>query len=128
MSSSENYTELPPLYAGRQTSHLPPTFPVGKHDVAPVVTIEGLQAHLQVLGAFAHLKQNVSDMNSSQADNDQAWTIYINRAVHRFNTFMEAEWPNGFPGWMEETTPPLDVLMVLHSYMLVREYSAQSKS
>ncbi|PVG00357.1 hypothetical protein CPB86DRAFT_782691 [Serendipita vermifera] len=119
MITITKHGESPPLYSEVQTPHLPPTFPVGKHDTAPVVTVEDLQAHLRILGAFAHLKQNVYEMNgSSQTGEDEAWVIYVNRAVHRFNSFMGAEWPNGFPGWREETTPPLDVLMVLHSYML----------
>jgi hypothetical protein len=117
----EKDTDLPPLYEG-QTSHLPPTFPVGKQNTVPVVNVEDLEAHLTVLGAFSKLKENVHHMTGGlDIDKDQAWVVYINRAVHRFNTFMGTEWPNGFQGWTEETTPPLDVLMVLHSYMLVRE-------
>jgi hypothetical protein len=117
----EKDTDLPPLYEG-QPSRLPPTFPVGKQNTVPVVNVEDLKAHLTVLGAFSKLKENVHHMTGGlNIDKDRAWVVYINRAVHRFNTFMGTEWPNGFQGWTEETTPPLDVLMVLHSYMLVRE-------
>jgi hypothetical protein len=128
MASEDNYTDIPPPeYSESSASssslswaQLPGTFSVGIVNTPPVVTVEDLQAHLRVLGAFSKLKEDVYHMNGGlQREKDQAWVTYVNRAVHRFNTFMGAEWESGFPGWMEETTPPLDVLMVLHSYLLV---------
>ncbi|PVG00356.1 hypothetical protein CPB86DRAFT_222091 [Serendipita vermifera] len=116
----------PPCYSESSASssslpraYLPREFSVGKFKTQPIVTVEDLQAHLRVLGAFSKLKEDVHHMNgASQKEKDQAWVVYVSRAVHRFNTFMGAEWEGGFPGWTEENTPPLDVLMVLHSYLL----------
>jgi hypothetical protein len=134
MASEDNYADIPPPgYSESSASssslswaQLPRTFSAGVVNTPPVVTIEDLQAHLRVLGAFSKLKEDVYHINGgSWREKDQAWVIYVNRAVHRFNTFMGAEWESGFPGWMEETTPPLDVLMVLHSYLLVCMNSTQ---
>ncbi|CAG8690404.1 560_t:CDS:1, partial [Acaulospora colombiana] len=108
----------PPVYSEFSASSsvsgpsLPREFSVGKFKTPPVIAVEDLQAHLRVLGAFSKLKEDVHHMNGgSQQEKDQAWVVYVNRAVHRFNTFMGTEWEGEFPGWTEENAPPLDVLM-----------------
>jgi hypothetical protein len=90
------------------------------------VTVEDLQAHLRVLGAFSKLKEHVyQSVNGSDKEKDEGWVVYVSRAVHRFGAFIGTEWTSPFPGWKEETVPPLDVLMVLHSYLLVRTFNGK---
>ncbi|CAG8723513.1 12279_t:CDS:2, partial [Acaulospora colombiana] len=73
----------PPGYSNGP-SQLPPTFPVGKHNTVPLVTVQDLQAHLRILGAFYKLKQDVHGMvNGSDKEKDEAWVVYVSRAVHR---------------------------------------------
>lgn len=81
-----------------------------------------------------------SDPSSSTAE--QRWTIFVANAVDRFERWLRAIFPSHFAPsltcgvasdgkemdvlmdatepltWTEEMLPPLDVLMVLHSYML----------
>ncbi|PVG00354.1 hypothetical protein CPB86DRAFT_871885 [Serendipita vermifera] len=109
-----------PVYSNGSSQVLPPTLPVGKHNPAPLVTIQDLQAHLRILGAFTKLKQDVQGMvnGSTDKEKEEAWVVYVTRAAHRFGVVVGTEWTSGFVGWKEETAPPLDVLMVLHSYLL----------
>jgi hypothetical protein len=111
---------------GNASLQLPQTFPVGKHNPAPLVTVEELQAHLRILGAFSKLKEHVhQSVNGTEKEKDEGWVVYVSRAVHRFGVFMGTEWTSAFSGWKEETAPPLDVLMVLHSYLLVRTFNSK---
>lgn len=106
----------PPLYRDL----LPQHFTVGGRTVEPVVSVEELIDHLRLLDAFSLLKAAVDQANQdgpydADLDGDAAWTVFLCRAVHRFE-----RWITGSPGPTRESgaLPPLDVLMVWHSYML----------
>jgi hypothetical protein len=110
----------PPAYAQVPTT-FPTTFPIGEKNVHPLVNITELQAHLRILGAFDILKWKVQDQPRPEGmSKDDIWALFVNRAVHRFYAYLQAPWPSGtVQGSTEATMPPLDVLMVWHSYLLV---------
>lgn len=103
--------ELPPPYP----TSLPGKFPIGKQKTAPLVNVSDLENHLRLLGAFDLLQTTVR--NANPADPDDAWVVYLARAVYRFEKWILAN-PNDRSG--SDSLPPLDVLMVWHSYCLVR--------
>lgn len=109
----------PPPYT-QFLSDLPKTFPIGGKEITPLVNVTDLQAHLKLLGAINRLKQRVQDQEEGVAatDSQLAWVAYITRAVYRFEEFMNAEWTDGVPCRSEDTMPPLDILMVWHTYLL----------
>jgi len=112
--------EQPPSYSEYPTE-LPATFPIGMKDVQPLVKVTELQAHLRLLGAFHRLKTTVVEQCLPWCMNEeQAWAVFVNKAVHRFYALLQADWPDGCAVASSETTmPPLDVILVWHSYLLV---------
>lgn len=98
--------------------------------------------HLQLLAALARLRDSIRQQGGlfgcsdteTNSKADLRWTIYIAKAVQRFEKWYKSvikvlgPWSgNGLDAavpdrsrlvWTEHTLPPLDVLMVLHSYML----------
>ena len=126
MSSSgqvEGGTQPPPSSFTKYPTELPATFPIGKHKVPPLVNVADLQAHLRLLGAFDRLKYTVQHPTGGlplDMQSEHLWLLFLNRAVHRFEIFMSATWPrNVVVTSTESTMPPLDVLMVWHTYLLV---------
>ena len=99
---------------------LPTSFRIGRSDTAPVVRVEEVQAHLKILGAFSRLKTRVSLAQETVSENrlepDAAWTVFLCRAVHRFEKWIQSRPMSKPVPW---AVVPLDVLMVWHSYMLV---------
>jgi len=118
----EGSEQLPPSYT-KYPTELPATFPIGKHEVSPLVNLTGLQAHLRLLGAFDRLKYTVQHPEVGLPpgmQREHLWILFLNRAVHRFEAFISAPWPdNVVVTSTEATMPPLDVLMVWHTYLLV---------
>ena len=112
--------EGPPVYSEYPTE-LPETFPIGQNKVQPLVNVTELQAHLRLLGAIYKLKQEVQAQPDGVAatDCELAWVVYVNRAVRRFYKWTLSLWTLESPGLSEEVMPPLDVIMVWHSYLLV---------
>jgi len=116
--------EQPPPSYTEYPTELPTTFPIGKHEVPPLVNVTDLQAHLWLLGAFDHLKYTVQHPPEGfppGIQQEHLWVLFLNKAVHRFESFMSATWPNNaVVASTEATMPPLDVLLVWHTYLLVR--------
>ncbi|KAG8781171.1 hypothetical protein FRC20_009019 [Serendipita sp. 405] len=126
MSFQQIVADLPPHYNDFATE-LPLEFRVGNESVSPLVTITAAQAHLRLLAAFDKLKRDVYGTHSSLSEEEsneipcdphRAWVVFVNRAVHRFDQFMSGKWTSDFPGWSEAAIPPLDVIMVWHTYLL----------
>lgn len=113
----------PPPFSHEDPTTLPATFPIGEHEVAPLVNVADLQAHLRLLGAFDRLKYTVQHPVGeipASIQQDDLWALFLHRAVHRFEAFMSATWPkNVVVASTEATMPPLDVLMAWHTYLLV---------
>jgi hypothetical protein len=101
--------------------------------------------HLRLLAAFTSLRHRVSQFGvsgSSEAQSTQRWVIYIAAAVSRFEKWLPTILNGNFNpsltketatdpskmddtldsvaplAWTEDMLPPLDILMVFHSYML----------
>ncbi|PVF99605.1 hypothetical protein CPB86DRAFT_282277 [Serendipita vermifera] len=111
--------ELPPTHSEYPTE-LPDHLPIGQNNVRPLVNVAELQAHLKLLAAFYELKREVQGQKDGVAvdDNDQAWLVFVNRAVHRFFAWTSAKWNLSSPGLSPDMMPPLDVMMVWHTYLL----------
>lgn len=69
----------PPPYP----TSLPDTFPIGNKKTSPLVTVEELQAHLRILGAFDALRQQVNN-----AAGPDGWAVFLARAVYRFQKWV----------------------------------------
>jgi len=117
--STMEQPEGPPAYSEYPTE-LPETFPIGRHQVQPLVNVTELQAHLRLLGAIYKLKLDVQARQGGNPEKAElAWMVYVNRAVRRFYKWASSSWTLEYPGLSEEVMPPLDVIMVWHSYLLV---------
>ncbi|KAF8509063.1 hypothetical protein BU17DRAFT_56356 [Hysterangium stoloniferum] len=123
MQNTLQNAEVPLARAG-YTTELPDSFPIGRHKVQPRVNVTELQAHLRLLGAVHKLKQDVQAQRDGIAATDPhlAWIVYVNQAVCRFYAWAAAPWDMGTPGFNETAIPPLDVVMVWHSYLLATYY------
>ncbi len=108
---------------------LPNHFRIGKEYCTPLVHCSDLQAHLILLGAFHRLKEEVYSHKGSQdvlQTPDERWAVFLARAVHRFERWVTRMM--GEDGESVDATathpllpmqvPPLDVIIVWHSYML----------
>lgn len=115
--------EGPPTYSEYPTE-LPDNFPIGPHKVQPLVNVTELEAHLRLLGAIHKLKADVQAQRDGVAatNKDKAWVVFVNKAVQRFYVWALSTWPQTTPILSETSIPPLDVIMVWHSYLLVRAY------
>ncbi|KAG8765202.1 hypothetical protein FRC15_007150, partial [Serendipita sp. 397] len=108
-----------PSYSEYPTS-LPAHFPIGSYQPTPLVSVTELQAHLRLLGAFHKLKEDVqSQVEGIAATNKElGWVIFVNRAVYRFFAWTAATWNKSSPTLSEMYIPPLDVIMIWHTYLL----------
>ncbi|KIM24077.1 hypothetical protein M408DRAFT_318915 [Serendipita vermifera MAFF 305830] len=102
-------------------------FSIGSFITPPLVNFTEVQAHLKLLSAFNKLKDDIQraavgasgpDQNEPGLDPERAWVVFVNQAAHRFDKFMSGKLTGEFPRWSEETIPPLDVIMVWHTYLL----------
>ena len=117
----------PPTYS----TALPASFHVGKHDTPPVIGLEEVEAHLRILGGFGALKTRVeaaqgelpADQQPKPAD---AWTVFLCRAVHRFELWVRSLPAAAITSW--KVLPPIDVLLVWHTYLLARPSSYTNKA
>ncbi|KAG8768001.1 hypothetical protein FRC15_005345, partial [Serendipita sp. 397] len=119
MSRANAASELPPTYSEYPTE-LPSQLPIGSYKPTPVVNVTELQAHLRLLGAFHKLKEEVQrqQVGVAAGDRELAWVVFVNRAVYRFYCWTTATWNRSSPAISETYIPPLDVVMVWHSYLL----------
>lgn len=96
-------------------------------------------AHLKLLKAFLLMKRRVRGLSSNEAVNDKNWQVFVTNAVRRFIIFVSClNYNFGEPTdtdeekryvagslndtelneYMQTLLPPLDVLMVWHTFML----------
>lgn len=111
---------------------LPNHFKINGNYVQPQVIPSDLEAHLVLLGAFNRLREEVRTVKGGLGDvamqPDERYAVFLQRAVHRFE-----EWavrmigcegdegdinPRGSRALGPNEVPPLDVVMVWHTYML----------
>lgn len=108
-------SDLPPAYP----TSLPDKFRIGMVMTPPLVSVSELQAHLRLLGAFATLRKSVEATAESKENGDAAWAVFLARAVYRFHRWVIRVRPETDGTLKHEAMPPIDVLMVWHSYCLV---------
>ncbi|RXW20046.1 hypothetical protein EST38_g5818 [Candolleomyces aberdarensis] len=86
------------------------------------VDIEQIKGHLALLNAFSNLKTQVEGLNlnikNMPEDREKRWAWFVELAVERFDVWARSLKSKDALQPLEDTLPPLDVLMVWHSYML----------
>ncbi|KAG8963928.1 hypothetical protein FRC03_002424 [Tulasnella sp. 419] len=117
----------PPSYdapfSSAVNSSLPNHFVIGSRTTSPLVLPSDLLSHLRLLGAFKKLKEEVHRKAQSGTDRDGSWSIFLARAVYRFTLWVEhianvASKLNEKGSMADALMPPIDVMMVWHTYML----------
>ncbi|KAJ2921925.1 hypothetical protein H1R20_g15172, partial [Candolleomyces eurysporus] len=88
-----------------------------------LVNIDQIKGHLALLNAFANLKAEVEDLPSGSihdmpGDRERKWAWFVGLAAERFDIWTRSLQSKDALQPVEDTLPPLDVLMVWHSYML----------
>ncbi|KAG8927127.1 hypothetical protein FRC01_007980 [Tulasnella sp. 417] len=109
---------------------LPNHFKINNQYVTPRLFPSELQAHLVLLGAFYRLREEVRTFKGKAdiaMEPDDRWAVYLQRAVYRFEQWaarmiggegQEEVLGEGPKVLAPNEVPPLDVLMVWHTYML----------
>ncbi|KAH8926003.1 hypothetical protein BT69DRAFT_1348341 [Atractiella rhizophila] len=122
-------------------------YQIGRHAVPPLVQLGHVLGHLKLLGVFHKLRKDVKcsrqeellvnlpslnpTLTASLATPSQGhvyvpaevtWAIYLSRAVHRFELWctkvLRSQSGQGHDRLQPEEYPPLDVLLVWHSFLL----------
>ncbi|KAG1799566.1 uncharacterized protein BJ212DRAFT_1401921 [Suillus subaureus] len=105
---------------------LPETFNIGRRSTQHLVRPDQLKAHLQLLAAFSHLKQQVVASESLvaglESDSEKRWVWFVNMAVERFERWC---WTIKQYDTVEQRLPPIDVTMVWHAYLLNPSWYAE---
>ncbi|KAI0091543.1 hypothetical protein BDY19DRAFT_1030884 [Irpex rosettiformis] len=106
---------------------------IGKRPVpTPMVTLPQLKAHLSLLRAIQDLRTTVEEgtderfpeyVKSLQAP--QRWIWIVGLAIERFMKWIHTVEQTDLSAWVEDQLPPLDVLMVWHTYMLNPHWYAE---
>ncbi|KAG8927126.1 hypothetical protein FRC01_007979 [Tulasnella sp. 417] len=109
---------------------LPNHFKINNQYVKAQVLPSELQAHLVLLGAFYRLREEVRTFKGKvdlSMEPDERWAVFLQRAVYRFEQWavrmiggegQEEVLGEGPKVLAPNEVPPLDVLMVWHTYML----------
>ncbi|KAF9814832.1 hypothetical protein IEO21_04884 [Rhodonia placenta] len=98
----------------------------------PLVSVQYLKAHLCLLGAFKSLRNSVENAGDDQLpilalglDKSQRWSWFVGLAVDRFHRWVESVEYGPLKSWVDTELPPLDVLMIWHTYMLNPRWYAE---
>ncbi|KAJ3557415.1 hypothetical protein NM688_g1475 [Phlebia brevispora] len=125
-------TEPPPSYTATAGAERPPAYsPPSSYRIgaqtlsSPFVTIEQLKAHLSLLKAFKQLKTVVDEGKDARIPEFARsmeplprWGWFVGLAVERFQRWLLLAAKVPMAIWVQQIMPPLDVLMVWHSYLL----------
>ncbi|KAF8185116.1 hypothetical protein BJ912DRAFT_1060663 [Pholiota molesta] len=109
--------ELPPTYT-------PPTnFKIGIRTTAePLVSIQQIKGHLALLNAFSELRNSIegAEISVPRVANDKEgkWAWFVGLAVERFDRWCQELNLEDSLRDIDVIMPPIDVVMVWHSYML----------
>ena len=109
-SSQVGVRAHPPSFSTEYPTGLPATFLIGG-------------PHLRLLRTFDHSKhidqQSVVDL-APRMQPEYPQVLFLNKSVHRLETPISAAWPSGVAvAPTKATMPPLGVLTVRHTYLLV---------
>ncbi|KAI9461336.1 hypothetical protein HD554DRAFT_2028306 [Boletus coccyginus] len=121
-------SDIPHSYTNAQASAprytLPDTFDIGHRSVGLLIHPHQLRGHLSMLHAFHNLRVIVESDDVTQfpvdvcaMDPEKRWSWFVNIAVERFERWCRSlgDWCSANP---ELALPPIDVLMVWHTYLL----------
>ncbi|KAG9034855.1 hypothetical protein FS837_002108, partial [Tulasnella sp. UAMH 9824] len=109
---------------------LPNHFKINNQYAKAQVVPSELQAHLVLLGAFHRLREEVRTFKGKAdipMEPDERWAVFLQRAVYRFEQWavrmiggegQEEVLGEGPRVLAPNEVPPLDVLMIWHTYML----------
>ncbi|KAI9572329.1 hypothetical protein HD554DRAFT_2015301 [Boletus coccyginus] len=114
-----------PQYSTLQGHVAPPTtYTVGRHRTHPLVEARHLRGHLALLHAFDILRRDVESGDVSRfpqdvrtMDVETRWGWFVSLAVERFRRWCVSV-RDVRAGTIENTLPPIDVVMVWHAYLL----------
>ncbi|GAA5823935.1 hypothetical protein JCM11251_003351 [Rhodosporidiobolus azoricus] len=124
--ASDTSAKPPPSYT-TSTSPPPPftAFPDKYHvgsKLALLINTEQVKRHLKLLGAFYRLRKKVEDLEggwTGHLDKKTKWAVFVNIAVYRLELFLDKVIKDpSLSTARVRVTPPLDVALALHSYML----------
>ncbi|KAK7442079.1 hypothetical protein VKT23_016355 [Stygiomarasmius scandens] len=144
INSSSNATGQPPAYSNPQNDSvsstpsssqcLPTSFTVGSKLTLQLVSVAEIQGHLTLLNAFAefkaivdsllgeHASEHVSVSSLMPEDKEKCWAWFVGLAVERFERWCKALEDSDAEvdedTFLSKVLPPVDVLMVWHSYLL----------
>ncbi|KIK81036.1 hypothetical protein PAXRUDRAFT_15460 [Paxillus rubicundulus Ve08.2h10] len=121
------YSDIQPAFPSQSSPPqytLPETFIIGSQRVSLLVRPQHLKGHLSLLHAFHTLRHTIEAGDMSRLphdvrtmDPDKRWGWFVNIAVERFSRWCislnEHQLTN-----IEQTLPPIDVVMVWHAYLL----------
>lgn len=81
--------------------------------------------HLALLGAFAQLRKEVEEVTEAvspvlakQENAERRWSLFVGLAVERFERWVRLAKYESLEKFIAEELPPLDVVMVWHTYLL----------
>ncbi|KAI6032234.1 hypothetical protein BKA83DRAFT_4211506 [Pisolithus microcarpus] len=114
-------------------SQPPPTYMIGPRKPSnPLVTVEQVQDHLQLLSAFHRLKMTVEECRDNRIprfavrmDSDRRWRWFVHLAIDRFEKWVAALQHAAAGRFLAKYHPPLDVCIVWHAYMLCPSWYAE---
>ncbi|PCH36370.1 hypothetical protein WOLCODRAFT_157078 [Wolfiporia cocos MD-104 SS10] len=139
MAEDYKFNDPPPPYSPdpvASSSHAVQTRPCvasvlpigGATPPAPLVPNQLLKAHLTLLRSFKHLRTRVESNENlnfppivDALNPTERWAWFVGLAVDRFQRWVEhvkGEDPGRPDSWVKTEFPPLDVVMVWHTYML----------
>ncbi|KDQ51291.1 hypothetical protein JAAARDRAFT_73757 [Jaapia argillacea MUCL 33604] len=124
LSTEPPEPEPPSYYA----STFPGSYNIGsKRTGRLLVLTDHLSLHLRLMGHFWELRRKVEEgrgwnPNPLLSDGRARWAWFVHLAVERFSRWVcsltEQSGAKPIDLWVEEELPPIDVLMVWHSYLL----------
>uniref|UniRef100_A0A8H8CM53 Uncharacterized protein n=1 Tax=Psilocybe cubensis TaxID=181762 RepID=A0A8H8CM53_PSICU len=105
-------------------SYTPPsTYVIGSTTTTgPLVGLQEVKGHLLLLNIFANLKSTVEKkefiLPNVPHEKDRKWAWFVGLSVERFDIWCRSINPKDASAAQLSAIPPIDVIMVWHSYML----------
>ncbi|KAF7304496.1 hypothetical protein HMN09_00852000 [Mycena chlorophos] len=102
-------------------------FRVGSKETKAFVTVDQLKDHLALLHALAELRLRVENTSAEdlgieyfppENEKSRRWSVFVGFAVERFERWCLALQPSDVKNGIAPIFPPVDVLMVWHTYLL----------
>ncbi|PPR02797.1 hypothetical protein CVT24_002220, partial [Panaeolus cyanescens] len=123
MPDTMSHVVSTPSGSSESTTESPRNFVIGKNTFSqPLVDIPPVEGHLALLHAFSDLKEAAVKLAFFDAfrgwNDDTKWWHFVGVAVERFDVWCERLNEGDLHTSWDVFLPPVDVLMVWHSYLL----------